>query len=52
MNLENLTASQLERAMKTRLTWIAEGNYRALSEMEDDRKALTELATAYANLTK
>ena len=52
MNTKNLTAAQIETAMRTRLTWIAEGNYRSLSEMEDDRKELTELATAYANLRK
>ena len=52
MNTKNLTAAQIETAMRTRLTWIAEGNYRSLSEMEDDRNELTELATAYANLRK
>ena len=47
MNTENLTLAQIETAMKTRLTWIAEGN-----DVEDDREALAELATAYANLIK
>tara|TARA_B110000483_G_scaffold220504_1_gene275613 strand:- start:5642 stop:5794 length:153 start_codon:yes stop_codon:yes gene_type:complete len=45
MNTKNMTAAQIETAMRTRLNWIAEGN-----DIDLDRNALGELATAYANL--